>query len=511
MINKILEFNNLSSSQINQIFNPLVIEDVLNFKALNKVGTRIKEALVANEKIVVVGDYDTDGICATTILVDTFFKLNKEVGYYIPNRIEEGYGLSVDLVSLIKEKGYDLIITVDNGVNSFEAITLAKSLNIDVIVTDHHELSGFDFPYLLHPSLLPKRYQSLAGAGIALILSRYLLDFKIIPYHFVLAMIASIGDMVEVFDENRVIIQAGLKYLNQNNYYPIDKLLNKSKLVSETDIGFNVVPKLNTIGRLADEANAYHLVNYLLSEDKKEIDNIAKQIERLNNKRKDLTKAALLLSNKIERWGDFQVLYDESIHEGIAGIVAGRLVNESNLPTLVFTKSEKGLRASGRSFKGFDLFQFLSQFTFLFESFGGHQQACGLSISESNYLILKKKITELGPLSFQEEIKEYLTINFSNINYELLKEIDSLRPFGMGFKEPEFLIDNFNYQSFQILKNEHLKFITYSKDIEALYFFGKDELNKVSSENNFKVVGSLSINKFNGKETINIIIRELIL
>ena len=507
---EIIKLQPLTNSQIDQIFNPWEVESSLDFPALHKVGKRIQAAILNQEKIVVVGDYDADGICATTILVDTFKRLNYEVGYFIPNRLLDGYGLSETIVQQVAAKDYDLIITVDNGVSAEAALNLAKELNITVIVTDHHQLIDLEIDYLLHPSLLPKRYQTLSGAGLTLLLARYLLNMTIVKEHFILAMIATIGDMMPVFEENRVIIIKGLEYLNQDGYLPIDILLNKEKPYLETDIAFSVVPKLNTLGRLSDQAEAYHLVNYLLSKNASEINIIAKQIENLNNQRKTLTNQALSLIDDLENWGSFLVLTSSNLHEGIAGIVAGKIAQEQKLPTIVFSKQDVLYKASARGPEGFDLYQYLSQYQTLFESFGGHKQACGFSINQDNFVLLKDEIQTSTNLKFLPIEKNYLALKYSEIDFSLLAELNKLRPFGTDFLEPDFLIENFTYQQVELLNDLHVKFKTTSSLIDVIYFSGKDDYPRLLRGDSFNLIGSLSINKFRGKETINIIVRELI-
>ncbi len=510
LIEQILKANQVSLARQQQIFNPWELEEVPLFYALQHVSKRIKQAISNQERIVIVGDYDADGICSTAILVDTFQRLNYPVTYYIPNRLTDGYGLSTALVERIAEKGYELIITVDNGVTAQAAISTAESLGLSVIVTDHHSFQTFPSEFLLHPSQFPPRYQGLAGAGVVLQLARVLLKPAIIPAHFILAMVATIGDVMEVFEENRVIIQTGLKFFNTIGYPALEQLLTSKMPITEEDVAFQIVPRLNTIGRLADYAEAYHLVDYLLTSDLTKVKLMAKKIERLNDLRKQLTETGLEIAQHITAYGAFYVISDPNIHEGVAGIIAGKLVEQYRAPVLVLAQNAQGYKGSGRSLAGFNLYEFLLPHQDLFTAFGGHALACGFSLLPDKYPLLLKVLAETTPMVInQTELIAPYELASSEISVHLVQSLASLRPFGPGLLAPTFAINRFSYDEVVLIKNEHLKLINHAEQIEALYFYGQKAYSASLAHRVAQLVGNLALNEFKGQRKVNIIIRSI--
>ena len=319
---------------------------------INTVKKRLLKAFDKNEMVFVCGDYDADGVCSTAMMVGLLKDLKIKCGYYIPNRLVDGYGLSVDLVESAYQKGYSLIITVDNGVKAIDALVKAQAYNIDVIVCDHHIIEQeYNFPYLIHPTLLPLPYQKLCGAGIVLQLIK---AFGITePKYQILAMTATIGDMVELFDANRLIVKKGLSLLNELGFLPVEALLNQQKIIDEEDIAFRFVPAINTLGRLADQANANVLVEYLLSNDRLTIYNTAKDILALNEQRKKMIKHTEHHNDRIYETVNYNLYISNDYHEGIIGLLANRLMLDKQKPTLVGTDNGDNYKFSGRSIQGF--------------------------------------------------------------------------------------------------------------------------------------------------------------
>ncbi len=506
---KIFEVSNLSASQINEIQNPPQVSEFPYLKELEQIIDRVKYAKQHKQKIVVVGDYDADGLCSTAILVDVLDKYGVQVGFYIPDRITEGYGLSKYIVDLMVEAKYDLIITVDNGVSSHEAILHAKD-RIDIIITDHHLIEdSASLPLTLHPSMMPQSYQKMCGSGVALQIARKLTNDT--DYYFVLAMIATIADMVEVFGENRVIIKEGLRILNKRRYPTIISLFDKlSYPINDSDIGFGVVPKINAIGRLADLAKATRVVRYLRLENKSEIDQYVNQINDINKKRKELTEKCDLTN--IEKVGIFDIVLDEKLHEGITGLVANRVMLKSGNPTIVLTKKSNIYRGSIRCLSNFNLYEFFTSHPFELMSFGGHHQAAGISIEneklEEFYALLKKyseKIV-LNPVE-----KCTIPILADELTVELVEALDCLRPFGSGFHLPLFKIEHFKVDAYQNLKGRYLKWSSNNKAgaIDALYFKEKYKFDDYISKKEMTFNGTLSINEFRMNKKVNIIVEEI--
>lgn len=505
---QLIQLNQLTPNRIEQLKQPWEFEDVPLIPALEAVVKRIQTALNNGEKIAIVGDYDADGVCATTILFDTLQRLNASVGYYIPNRLTEGYGLTVDIIQRLQAKDYQLIITVDNGVKAQEALTYAEDQGLDVIVTDHHQCDDFlAFRWLLHPQQFPQRYQGLCGAGLVFELSRVLLR-KIEPYYLVLAMIATIGDVMTVFEENRVIIQAGLKALNQQSFPTIMALLDKKSEVNEMDIGFQVVPKINTLGRLADQANANQMVRYFLCENQVTIMDTAKQINQLNQTRKKLTEQALGLTVAMKQYGLFSVLMSSDIHEGVMGILAGKIMNQQQRPVIIMTTNQTTVKASARSPQGFDLYQFLLPFKSLFTAFGGHAAACGFSLETDKVPEFLRAIQAASEnIDFQPEPVASIPLLQNDLSFDLISYLEQLRPFGHGFSYPLFTVKNFHYQDYNLFSKGYLRLKATANEvpIEAISFHSYPKQRVKQLPNPIALTGSLSINEFKGQRKLNII------
>ncbi len=297
---------------------------------------------------------------STAILVDALRRYGIQAGFYIPNRFAEGYGLQKHTVQLAHEKGYRLLITVDNGVKAFDALLEAQRLGLDVIVTDHHAMEE-EVPckILLHPFLMGYRFETLSGAGVALTVARALkMDTK---DHVVFACVAAIADVMELRQETRAIVQLGLQYLKEGACMPI-QLLVKERFPKwdENLIAFQVVPKLNTTGRLADMANANNTVRYLLSGNMQQIQHVAEQIKQLNEKRKTMSDQMVQVARTLVRPEyRFQLLFHDSFHEGMAGLVAGKLSEELQIPVMVAAQREQMFKGSIRSLDLLDLTTFL--------------------------------------------------------------------------------------------------------------------------------------------------------
>ena len=278
---RVLAAHDLPQEDLDALFQPPVLCDPFTAQGMEEVIARIRIAKARQEKVMVCGDYDADGICATAIMVDALRRFGIECGFYIPNRFSEGYGLHAHTVELAAQRQYALLITVDNGVRAHEALQKAEELGIDVIVTDHHAIDEFQPPQcaaLLHPFLMGEPFDTLSGAGVALEVSRALGTVN--ERQIVLAGIAAIGDVMAMRKETRAIVRQCIAILNEKKVRCIQLLAHDSSPWDETKIAFQVVPKLNVTGRLADKANANNTVRYLLSDNGALLMNMAAQIER---------------------------------------------------------------------------------------------------------------------------------------------------------------------------------------------------------------------------------------
>lgn len=512
LVKDILISQDLNYKQVEQILEDKKYK--LDSQSLNNIIDRLYKAKVLEEKIVIVGDYDADGIMATTILYKTFTQFGLDVGFYIPDRLKEGYGINESIVQNVYDKGYRLIITVDNGVVAYSALDKAKELGVEVIVTDHHHIDEayhYDYNYLLHPKYLDDGYQDLCGAGLALIIAEKLLNKQNMGEYYVYAMIATIADMVSVFGFNRNIIKNGLYYLNKVGNKNVESLIHyRNGSIDQQIISFQVVPKLNTFGRLADQVNVNNMVRYFLLDDAVHIESVSKDITKLNKERIDMTRDTFENCTNIKKYGSLNILIDESIHEGITGLIAGRHLKKLLEPTLVLTKSNGLYKGSGRSPKGYDIHALLEPLSEHFTSFGGHSQACGVSFLEESLEDVLRLITEASKdLSIETVEDPYLNVDLSHLDLNAVLDFKNLEPYGVDFIKPLLKVELDNLRTPTVLKEKYLKW-TLSDSMEMLCFDSNLDLDYYKVQTQLKAFVDLGVNSFRNKTTINLIVDEFI-
>lgn len=491
--------------------DPLLMHD------MEKATERIFEAIDSGQKITIYGDYDADGITATTIMVETLGILGADVHYFIPDRFNDGYGPNFDCYKEIVEDGTQLIITVDNGVTGIEEVAYAQDHGVDVIVTDHHTFQDekpnayatvhCNYPGQKYP------FDDYCGAGVAYTICRNLMQ-DTMPELLDLAMIGTIGDMVKVTGEGHIIVKRGLEVLNQTDRPGLRALIKNAGLtlgsIDETDVGFNIAPRLNAVGRLA---NANLAVELLLADDDMEAQEIADKIENLNTQRKELTTEVYqdcleqIQKNSWQKQNTL-VIYNPEYHEGILGLVANKIVEKTQKPTIVLTKNDAGeIKGSGRSKNGFNLFDALEPLKGeILTKFGGHDFACGLSLEENNIEKLRQSFEDSFYAEDDLEVKDYdFELPMKNLSTEIVNEIQQVGPFGTGDPQPIFSISNFQINHFiKIGKDKsHVKFNAV-KDGQNLAIIG---FSKGFLDNNLlpfvaKIYIKLSINVFKNKSTL---------
>ena len=506
---KVLEHRNLTEKQIDDILNADAFLHDNDAACVKKAVERLQLAKIRNEKILIAGDYDCDGICATAIMKDAFDRFGIESGYYIPNRFKEGYGLNENTVSLAHDKGYSLIVTVDNGVTADKAIDLCRSLGMEILVTDHHTIqSELNWNLLVHPDLMDSQFQGLCGAGVALQISKALLGE--IKEHVMLATIATIGDMMDVFYENRSLIKTGLRYLNERTFAPIERLCER-QLTSwtEKEIAFQIVPKLNAIGRLADMVNANNVVRYLLVKDRVMIEAGAAQIKDINQQRRKLSKSMSDLALDMVSDENFICVVHDEFHEGLLGLIANTISTSLHKPSVVFTRTETLYKGSVRSAGGLNLFDFFSDFEDTIAQFGGHAQAAGIQVLPEKMEEFRNKVSAKSASLELVEEKEQLWIHSSDCSIENIEELERLRPYGHGFEAPNFMIDQLNVMGAQAMKNQYPKWNLSHPTcaLEAISF----SLPKESIEKQIVAFeGTLSINQFMSNKRAQILVNSFI-
>ncbi|MDY3035122.1 MAG: DHH family phosphoesterase [Absicoccus sp.] len=461
-----------------------------------------------DEKIFVGGDYDCDGILATTIMVHGLRRYGIEVGYYIPDRIREGYGLHPQTVQKAHAKGYTTIITVDNGVKAIDALEKAKLYGMTTIVTDHHEIENpVPCDLLVHPTNMEPVFSTLCGAGVAFECIRAL--GLATGYDLELAAIASIGDVMIVKGQTRAIIQQGLKRLNEKAESHISPLANDRQL-NEVNVGFQIVPKLNAVGRLSNLGNVNTVVRYFLCSDRSQLFTFQQQINQLNDRRKDLSmqmvnhaKAKCALQEEV------LLVSDASYHEGIIGLVAGNLCNAYHKPAIVMTKNQEGYKASIRSPEGFNCMAFLKDFP-SYATFGGHAQAAGFSLSPQDYTLFKKYIHDrIQTFQWEEPHLETLSVLPEELSLSAIQSLDQLRPFGPGFVCPSFELIHPEIQSmFPIQNGKHVRYIL-RNGLECMNFNQTEQEKQKSVNQIYSFVGQVQINQFRGQRKPSFIIETI--
>ena len=511
---KILDYYSLSELDYKNLTRPLDELELPDFNAppdMAKIKNRIFKAIENKEKIIIYGDYDCDGICSTSIMVKTFDKLGYKAAYYIPIRYTDGYGLNVNNVIKMKNAGFSLIITVDNGISQHEAIDKANELGIDVIVIDHHEVPEEPVKALgiIHPSVSHISEEFGCGAFMSLITSASLLG-SYDPYLLTLAGLATISDMMELKGFNRNVVRLALDNLRKYRYAPLISLL-ESEIITEKSFGLDIAPKINAVGRLVDDKNINLLVKFLLSEDNDEIFKISSWIKNTNELRKTLTKEAVEALPK-DMFNEEGIVLKLDIKEGLIGLIANKLLNEYNVPSIVFTEDSTDknfLKGSIRSKEGFNVqkaFEYLSKYIV---GGGGHAFAGGLSIKASDFdefkhdfieLCKEYKFTKIEPPSIELKLQD---VNFTN--YAILREF---APFGIGFPEPLF--------SLKDLPTKSLQFISFGKHLSTPISINSKILGFNMPQSELKaylsvdLFGNLTTSSFRGKTTVEFRVSDFI-
>lgn len=510
---KVLAAKALNQNQITEILSDAELLDPFCAVGMKEVVQRIQQAKQNHEKVLVCGDYDADGICATAILHDALARCGIQSGFYIPNRFKEGYGLHSDTVISAHQKGYRLLITVDNGVKAYDALSECTKLGIDTIVSDHHTMDQtVPCTHLLHSHTMGEPFENLCGAGIAFMISRALLGE--VKEHAVLAAVASVGDVMPLWKETRKIVKLGLTYLKQGICMPIQALRSdQNHIWDERVIAFQIVPKLNATGRLADMANANNTVRYLLMKDKRDIHAFALQIETLNQKRRAMTSKMNDFARTLVNDNDaFLMLSHEAFHEGLLGIVASKLCEEFQKPAMVFALTGTEMKGSIRSNGIVDLRSFFQDCPIPMIAYGGHAAAAGITLHQDDFAAFYRYVqTKMQTLpKMAETACEAIPCSVHECDICAVKELERFAPFGEGFTKPLFLIDDYHVTTIKSLSDgKHVKWESLDH-IDALYFNAKDVYVKYQNESQLSLLGSLSVNSFRGQQKVNIIIDQII-
>jgi single-stranded-DNA-specific exonuclease len=509
------------------------LHDPYLMKDMDKAVARIEIAIANHEKILVFGDYDVDGTTAVSLVSSYLKSYYPDVATYIPDRYDEGYGISFKGIDYADDNDFSLIIALDCGIKSIEHVAYAKERNIDFIICDHHRPGEF-LPNAI-AVLDPKRddcyypYDELCGCGIGFKLIQALgknrnQTIENLTQYLDLVATAIAADIVPMTGENRVLAYFGLQVINSDPRPGIKALTYqiKKQVLDITDVVFIIAPRINAAGRIK---HGNHAVELLSEFDFEQAQQFALEIEKNNSDRKELDKQITIEAlSQIERNNETEgfttVVYQENWHKGVIGIVASRLIETHYRPTLVFTKSGDKLAASARSVKGFDVYKALEACAEHLEQFGGHMYAAGLTLKEENYLAFKKAFEKvvsetIDPELLSPEIAIDLEIDFPQITPKFLRIINQFEPFGPLNMTPVFMskaVCDTGFPKLMGADQSHLKLFVKqnnSQGIAAIGFGMGNKLNIVSNKKSFDAAYCIDENEWNGTVSIQLRLRDI--
>lgn len=499
------------------------------FKGMDIAVDRIIKAINNKEKILIYGDYDVDGITSTTVLKKYLMDRGITVDTYIPDRLNEGYGLNKSAIDKIKERNIDLIITVDCGISAIEEVDYAISLGMDVIVTDHHEV-GEKLPNALAVIDAKRKdntypFRALAGVGVVFKLIQALsIKLEIKPEEYLkyldLVCVGTISDIVPLEGENRTIAKLGLMLIKVTRNLGLRELIKSSgyKEIDSNTISFGVAPRINACGRMGHEEEALKL---FLAEDLDAATKITKALNEYNTLRQSTEKAIYEeaiqeIEKKHLAENNSIVLGGQEWHHGVIGIVSSKVTDKYYKPSILLSFEDDIAKGSGRSIPGFDLYEGLTKCEDLLEKYGGHSMAVGLTLKKENLEKFKERFEQIAK---EKNIKELVPIIYiddelklKDINMELVKSLSVLEPFGEANKVPLFLIKSLKIDSIRALsEGRHLKLTLRDENfvINAIGFEIGYLVEEYRIGDRIDVVGTLEINSFNGFSSIQINMKDI--
>ena len=519
---------------VDQMHSPELLPD------LTLAAGILEQKISAGAPVRIVGDYDIDGVCSTCILYQGLKRLGVKVDYEIPDRVKDGYGINESIIQAASEDGIDTILTCDNGIAAISQIALAKELGMTVVVTDHHDIQtvvsedGKEEDLLPPADALvnPKRrdsmypYPQICGAMVAYKLIQVMYERAGIPRAewldmMELAAVATVGDVMKLQDENRIVVKEGLKRLKDTKNLGLRALIEANQLdpekISAYHIGFVIGPCLNAGGRLYTAKLALAL---LLAENEEKARERALELKNLNDQRKDMTQkgvdeAAVQVE---ERYMEDKVLvvFLPDCHESLAGIVAGRIRERYHKPTLILTHSEEGAKGSGRSIEAYHMFQGLVEVQDLLTKFGGHPMAAGFSLPLEHVEEFRRRLNEnakLTPEDFIPKVWIDIALPFEYVDEALIEELERLEPFGQGNEKPQFAQKNLLVRSARVMgKNRNVVKLMLVNErgaaLDAVVFTDGDLfLEEMGNSRRMDVVYYPTVNEYNGRRTVQIVVR----
>lgn len=511
--------------------------DPRQMKGMETAAGIIEKKLIEGKKIRIIGDYDIDGVCSTYILLKGFHRAagNGQVDYEIPDRIRDGYGINESIIRQAAEDGIDTLVTCDNGIAALKEISIAKQLGMTVVVTDHHEVPVDAYGQILPPAdavVDPKQdgetypYHEICGAVVAWKLINVIYEDLGIPEHewmelLEFAAIATVGDVMKLQDENRLIVKYGLKKIGSTKNTGLRMLVEKNNLdinnLSAYHIGFVIGPCLNAGGRLKSAKVALRM---LLEQDPDRVSGLADELKELNDVRKDMTaKGETEAIEQVERFymsDKVLVVFLPECHESLAGIIAGRLREHFHKPSFVLTRGEQSAKGSGRSIEAYHMYQGLCEVSDLLVKFGGHPMAAGLSIEESDIDEFRRRLNENAKLTeddFVPQIWIDVPMPFEYVNEKIVDELKGLEPFGQGNEKPLFAQKSLTIRNVRVLgKNRNvvkMNLVTNTgHPFDGLLFADGDLfLEEQTGQNTIDMIYYPDVNEYNGTRTLQAIIK----
>ena len=511
--------------------------DPRQMKGMETAAGIIEKKLIEGKKIRIIGDYDIDGVCSTYILLKGFHRAagNGQIDYEIPDRIRDGYGINESIIRQAAEDGIDTLVTCDNGIAALKEISIAKQLGMTVVVTDHHEVPVDAYGQILPPAdavVDPKQdgetypYHEICGAVVAWKLINVIYEDLGIPEHewmelLEFAAIATVGDVMKLQDENRLIVKYGLKKIGSTKNTGLRMLVEKNNLdinnLSAYHIGFVIGPCLNAGGRLKSAKVALRM---LLEQDPDRVSGLADELKELNDVRKDMTaKGETEAIEQVERFymsDKVLVVFFPEGHESLAGIIAGRLREHFHKPSFVLTRGEQSAKGSGRSIEAYHMYQGLCEVSDLLVKFGGHPMAAGLSIEESDIDEFRRRLNENAKLTeddFVPQIWIDVPMPFEYVNEKIVDELKGLEPFGQGNEKPLFAQKSLTIRNVRVLgKNRNvvkMNLVTNTgHPFDGLLFADGDRfLEEQTGQNTIDMIYYPDVNEYNGTRTLQAIIK----
>jgi len=528
-----------TQASIDKFINPKLsnIYDPFRIKDMEKAVDRTIRAIKNSEKILIYGDYDVDGITSTTLLFKTLKLLGASPTFYIPHRIDEGYGLNMNALDSVLEKSVNLIITVDCGISSIQEVELLKNKNIDIIITDHH-LPDDTLPdayAIINPNRPDDDYpfRQLAGVGVVFKFCHALLKKANFPEdeaksfllsHLDLVALGTVADIVPLVDENRILVKNGLNRIQGTKNIGLSEMLKVLSLTNRSidtfSIGYIIAPRLNAAGRTS---HSKICVEFLLTDEPIKGRKLSLILDNFNKERKSIEDSILkeaiekIEREKIHRKNKIIIIYKEDWHLGVIGIVASKLVDIYKRPVIILQKHKQRLKGSARSIDSFNILSAIHHCKDVLIKYGGHKYAAGLTLECKNFERFHTLINEYTEENLSDEdLLESLQIDceipFSAINEKLVEDLNLLEPFGTGNPEPVFASDNIKIVSEpKLIKDKHIKMFLKqgNQTFSAIGFSMPEKFDEINRSQNIKIAFTPKFDYYNSSQSIQLILKDL--